>query len=192
MPGIAPPAGGWKQADDADVLKASIAGDDGAWSELVARYGRLVASIPRRYGLGREACEDIFQEVFSILVRQLAGIRRQPGLPKWFITTTHRVCRRCFKQVKHVTGGESELLSGQEPPPDLLVHWERQHMVRQALRRLGGRCEQLLIALYTDQGVASYEEIAAKLNMPEGSIGPGRARCLGKLMEIMESMEAAE
>ncbi len=191
-PGITPPAGGWKRADDADVLKASIAGDEGAWGELVARYSRLVASIPRRYGLDREACEDIFQEVFSILVRQLAGIRRRTGLPKWFITTTHRVCRQWFRQAKHATEGESELLGGREPPPDLLVHWERQHMVRQALRRLGGRCEQLLIALYTDQGVASYEEVAAKLNMPEGSIGPCRARCLRKLMEIMESMEAAE
>ncbi len=189
---IAPPAGGWKRADDADVLKASIAGDQGAWNELVARYGRIVASIPRRYGLDREACEDIFQEVFSILVRQLPGIRRRTGLPKWFITTTHRVCRQWFRQVKHATGAESELLSGREPPPELLVHWERQHMVRQALRRLGGRCEQLLTALYTDQGVASYEEVAAKLDMPEGSIGPGRARCLRKLMEIIESMEAAE
>ena len=84
------------------------------------------------------------------------------------------------------------MFSGREPPPDLLVHWERQHLVRTALRRLGGRCEQLLVALYTDQGPAGYEEVAAKLDMPEGSIGPGRARCLSKLLEIMKSMEAAE
>ena len=196
-----PPAGGWKQADDADVLHASVAGDEGAWAELVARYSRLVVSIPQRYGLGREACEDIFQEVFAILVRQLPGIRRRTGLPKWFITTTHRVCRQWFKQArhdtqvkhdKHVIGDGSELVNGREPTPDLLVQWERQQLVRQALRRLGGRCEQLLVALYTDQGVAGYEEVAAKLDMPEGSIGPGRARCLRKLLEIMESMEATE
>lgn len=191
-PGAAPPADGWTRADDADVLTASVAGDDAAWAELVARYGRLVVSVPRRYGLGREACEDIFQEVFAILVRQLPGIRRRTGLPKWFITTTHRVCRQWFKQLKHAAGDGSELLSGREPPPDLLVHWERQQMVRQALRRLGGHCEQLLLALYTEQGVASYEEVAAKLDMPEGSIGPARARCLRKLLEIMEPMKAAE
>ena len=75
-PGAAPPVDGWTRADDADVLTASVAGDDAAWSELVARYGRLVVSVPRRYGLGREACEDIFQEVFAILVRQLPEIGR--------------------------------------------------------------------------------------------------------------------
>jgi len=195
---MSPPTEGWKRADDADVLKACVAGDEEAWAELVARYGRLVVSIPRRYGLGREACEDIFQEVFAILVRQLAGIRRRTGLPKWFITTTHRVCRQWFQQAKqgkhdnHALGDESAMISGREPPPDLLVQWERQHLVGQALRRLGGRCEQLLIALYTDQGGDGYEEVAAKLEMPAGSIGPGRARCLRKLMEIIESMEAAE
>ena len=174
------------------MLTASVAGDDGAWAELVARYGRLVASIPRRYGLGREASEDIFQGVFAILVRPLSGIRRRPGLPKCFIATTPRVSPQSFKQLKHAAGDGSELLSGREPPPDLLVHWERQQMVRQALRRLGGRCEQLLLALYTEQGVASYEEVAAKLDMAEGSIGPARARCLRKLLEIMEPMKAAE
>ena len=59
----------------------------------------------------------------------------------------------------------------------------------QALRRLGGRCEQLLVALYTNQGGPGYEEVAAKLDMPQGSIGPERARCLHKLLEIMDSMD---
>ena len=87
------------------------------------------------------------------------------------------------------TTDESKLLSARRPPPDMLVQLEQQHLVRQALRRLGGRCEQLLVALYTNQGGPGYEEVAAKLDMPQGSIGPARARCLHKLLEIMDSMD---
>ncbi len=182
-------ASGWKHVTDAEVVAASLASDQDAWRELVARYSRLVYSIPRRYGLGREACDDVFQEVFAVFVRQLPGIRRQTGLPKWFITTTHRVCRQWFKRADASSGTGSDLLSARQPPPEMLVQWEQQHLVRQALRRLGGRCEQLLVALYTDQGGPGYEEVSTKLDMPQGSIGPARARCLRKLLEMMDSMD---
>ena len=48
---------------------------------------------------------------------------------------------------------------------------------------------QLLTALYAEQSAGGYEEVATKLSMPRGSIGPARARCLRKLMEIMDSMD---
>ncbi len=185
----AAPERGWKQAEDAAVLDASLAGDQGAWSELVARYSRLVYSIPRRYGLDRDACDDVFQEVFAIFVRQLPGIRRRDGLPKWFITTTHRVCRHWFRQARKSMGQQPDTRIARQPPAELLLEWERQHHLRLALRRLGGRCEQLLVALYTNQGGATYSEVATKLDMPEGSIGPARARCLRKLSNILSSME---
>ena len=62
-------------------------------------------------------------------------------------------------------------------------------MLRQALRRLGGPCEQLLVALYTNQGGASYADVADQLSIPEGSIGPARGRCLRKLSDILNLME---
>ncbi len=156
---------------------------------MVTRYSRLVFSIPRRYGLDRDSCEDVFQEVFSIFVRQLPGIRRRTGLPKWFITTTHRVCRQWFSQAKKSAGGESEAISARRPPPDRLAEWERQHLLRLALRRLGGECEQLLVALYCNHAATSYHDVASKLDMPAGSVGPIRARCLRKLSDILSLME---
>ncbi len=79
-----------------------------------------------------------------------------------------------------------------QPPPEQIAEWERQHVVRLALRRLGGKCEQLLIALYCNHGTASYQDVASKLDMPPGSIGPVRARCLRKLSEILNELEGAE
>ncbi len=139
--------------------------------------------------MDRDACEDVYQEVFSIFVRRMGTIRRSTALPKWFITTTHRVCHQWFKQAQRSRAEQTHPIDDPVPAPDLLLEWERQHVVRQALRRLGGRCEELLVALYTDQGPEAYEDVARRLGIPEGSIGPTRARCLGKLTKIMESLE---
>jgi RNA polymerase sigma factor (sigma-70 family) len=179
----------WSQRGDEAVIAACVAGDQAAWNELVDRYGRLVYAIPRRYGLDPEACDDIFQEVFSILVRQLPRIRRRSGLPKWFITTTHRVCRAWFGRARRRAGADPHPAEAAAPPPELILQLERQHIVRQALRRLGGPCERLLTALYTDHGATSYEDVSRLLNVPIGSIGPMRARCLAKLLDLIERLE---
>ena len=142
--------------------------------------------------MDRDICEDIFQEVFAILVGQLGRIRSQTGLPKWFITTTHRVCRQWFKRSQRSAGAELPVIDGPVPPPEHLMRWEQHQLVRQSLRRLGGRCEQLLLALYSNQGSDSYEQVARQLHIPVGSIGPTRTRCLQKLMEILAAMEAED
>lgn len=158
----------------------------------MSRYGSLVLSIPRHYGMDRDVCDDIFQEVFSILVGQLGRIRSQTGLPKWFITTTHRVCCQLFKRSQRSASAELPVIEGPAPPPEQIMRWERHQLVRQALRGLGGRCEELLLALYSNQGTDRYEQVARQLHIPVGSIGPTRARCLQKLMEILAAMEAEE
>ncbi len=76
----------------------------------------------------------------------------------------------------------------EEPAAEMVQRLERQHVVRQSLRRLGGRCEQLLTALFLTPGQPRYETIAAELGMKVGSIGPTRARCFEKLEKILVEM----
>lgn len=68
---------------------------------------------------------------------------------------------------------------------DALADAEQRNLVRLGLRRLGGRCEQLLTALFLATGDPSYEAISESLGMPIGSIGPTRARCFRKLEAIL-------
>lgn len=173
------------QVQDADLLESALSGSREAWAEFVARYSRLVYSIPRRYGMDVHASEDVFQEVFSIFLRQVRGIRNRTGLPKWFLTTAHRVCRQSCAAARRRVVLEGPLADA-APPADLAARWERQHVVRRALARLGGRCEELIAALYTHNGPAAYAEIAQRLGMPPGAIGPTRARCLQKLLKLLE------
>ena len=46
----------------------------------------------------------------------------------------------------------------------------------------------LLTLLYHDADDAvAYDEVARRLDMPLGSVGPTRARCLGKLRKLLEA-----
>jgi RNA polymerase sigma factor (sigma-70 family) len=188
----APASPRWRRVRDTALVEACLDGDEDAWSELVFRYSRLVYSIPRRYGLDVDASQDVFQEVFAILVRQLPRIRRQAGLPKWLMTTTHRVCRQWFNRAARTPEAHLQPLDDDEPPPTQMLKWERQHLVHQALRELGGRCEELLTALFTHQGPTNYQDVARALGIAVGSIGPSRARCFAKLLEIYQRLERGD
>ena len=175
--------------DDQALLDRCEAGDEEAWRTLVARYERLVYAIPHRYGLGEEAAKDIFQEVFTVLVRQLPTLRRRTGLPKWLISTTRNTCRKWLRQRDRAVSGVADGEEPADPPPQAILRLESQHLVREALQRLGGRCEELIGILYSPHGPVGYGEAARRLGVPVGSIGPTRARCLQKLLEQLEALE---
>lgn len=169
---------------DPALIRACRLGEQDAWSALVAQYGRLVFSIPRRYGFAEVDCEDITQTVFASLTRSLASLNDDTRLSAWLITTTHRECWRVRKRARREEAAATLLEYAEAPPVEDMARWERQHLVRQALARLGGLCEQLLTALFRT-GHADYQQIARELDMKVGSIGPTRARCFTKFEKIL-------
>jgi DNA-directed RNA polymerase specialized sigma24 family protein len=70
-----------------------------------------------------------------------------------------------------------------EPPDAHVLASERDEVLWKAFAALPPRCQQLLRVLIADP-VLSYQEVAASLQMPIGSIGPTRARCLSRLRRL--------
>jgi RNA polymerase sigma factor (sigma-70 family) len=165
---------------------------------LVRRYERLVYSIPRRCGLHEEDAEDIFQTVWVKLLENLEKLRDEDRLAAWLITTTQREAWRVRRQSRRsvpfsATGpdadGELALdeLPATEPlPHDAVVRLEEEQTVREALGEMGERCRTLLGSLYFTDPPLSYAEIGGRLGVPEGSIGPTRARCLQQFKKLLE------
>ncbi len=177
---------------DKELIQACLAGDQDAWNLLVKRYGRLVYSIPRRYGLSEADADDVFQSVFTILFRKLPSIRDQTRSSAWLIRTTHRECYRIAKRSRRDPEIDRTTVDVSGPSDEQALAWERQHLVRQALHRLGGRCEQLLTALFLSTGPPNYKAIAEQLGMKVGTIGPARARCFEKMETILIEMGITE
>ncbi len=173
---------------DPALVQSCIDGKETAWKELVERYGRLVYSISLRCGLSPTDADDVFQNVFTILLRHLGKLRNQTTLSAWLITTTYRESWRLRKGTSIHSELNEIIPDGSPPLGDELLRWERDQQVREALDRLDDRCRALLSALFLDPDEPSYETIATRVGMPVGSIGPTRARCFKKLEALLIEM----
>ena len=176
---------------DRKLIIACRRGDERAWETIIARYERLVFSIARRHGLSADDAADVTQTVFIILLQSIDRLPDGVNLGGWLTTVTRRHTWRAMTRLGRELPGEKEdvaesvtLLGRQTSNP--VDRWEMLQAMHESLNRLGGRCRQLLLALYFDTTEPSYAEVATRLNMPVGSIGPTRARCLAKLKVLLE------
>lgn len=186
--------------DDALVAQCR-AGRQAAWSTLVRRYQRLVYTVPRRAGLSDDQAADVFQAAFSRLFEHLDRIDDASRVRAWLVTTarreTLRVIEESRRRVDLVSGpaGEDESddpfdrIADPSPLPEALLAELQEHdRLRQALDRLEPRHRQLLELLFLQDEPPPYSEIAARLGIAEGSIGPTRARALEKLRTALAAL----
>lgn len=182
------------------LVQRCLHGDAGAWSMLVERYARLVHAVPVRHGLTPAEVDDVGQEVFLALAQNLHDIDDPERLPGWLVTTARRLSWRTIQRRRQEetidmqesqavdTGKLTPIVSAMPTPDDLLQTWGRQEALGQGLNRLQPRCRDLLSLLFLDAEEPSYDEISAQLDLPKGSIGPTRNRCLQQLRTILEGL----
>ena len=181
------------QPTDRELLIACREGDESAWEVLVDRYQRLIYAIPRRAGLNEDQASEVFQEVFATLLQKLNDITDPDRLHAWLVTTARRKTWRLMSKerlLRSVTDEErdEELIAVVDIallPDETLVRLEEQHRIRTALLALDERCQKLLTLLYYQPDPPSYAEIAEAFGTSEGSIGPTRARCLKKMLQLL-------
>ena len=109
---------------DPRLIARCVDGDQAAWDDLVDRYGRLVYSIARRYGLDADA-DDVFQNVFSALFRSLDRLRDKGRLSSWLITTTHRECWRVGRRPGGPEDLDQHIVDVSAPSDEQAAQWER-------------------------------------------------------------------
>lgn len=169
-----------------DLLSAAARGDQRAWDQLVTRYMPLVLSVVRRFGLSEKDAEDVSQTVWLRLVEHLDSIREPKALPGWITTTTRNESLALIKvkqRAEPVDPMAGWLLDLDQNAPDVdnaLLKAEWQQALRDGLAALDPGQRNLLLLLVAEPPL-SYEEIGRTLDMPIGSIGPTRIRCLKKL-----------
>ncbi len=173
---------------DRDLIRDCHAGDVRAWERLLDRYERLVFSIPLNYGLTTDDAADITQITFTILIQSLDTLRDDTRLAGWLATVARRHTWRVLARYRREAVNPFEDLGEQETfdgSVDPLARWELIEWLDHGLNRLDERCRRLLLALYFDPERPSYAQIAMHMNMPVGSIGPTRARCLEQLKRYL-------
>lgn len=184
------------ETTDKQLLLACRRGDEAAWEALVNRYQRLMYAIPRRAGLNDDQAAEVFQDVFTTLFQKLNDIDNPDRLHAWLVTTAKRKTWRVIskdRRTSQLGSGDDEQLDelaripDEAPLPDeALLKLEEQHRIRGTLELLDERCQKLLRLLFYTAETPAYSEIAATLGTSEGSIGPTRARCLEKMLRLLD------
>lgn len=174
-----------------DLVRSAAFGDEGAWEAIVARYNGLLWHIVRAYRLSDSEAADVVQTTWLRLVQHLGRIRNPEVVGAWLVTTARRESLRVLCQAgrERPTADIDDLEAAadrheQDPEAQTLAA-EVNGMLWRCVDGLPARHRTLLRALMADPP-ASYQEISAALNIPIGSIGPTRARCLQRLRRSAE------
>lgn len=181
------------------LVERCRAGDHEAWERLVDRYGRLVHAVALREGLSREDAADVTQDVFIALMEHLDRLRRPERLPWWLMTVARRMAWHRRDRGRTVDAvAEVDLVidldAGTVVPErrdgaELPDGWLEAAWVHEAVATLGHPCRALLELLFLDPVEPSYAQVSRLLDMPVGSIGACRARCLDRLRRRLGTEE---
>ena len=166
----------WRQGD-ADALNA-----------LVRILSPVLWHIVRAYGLDRDATDDVVQTTWLTLVRQGEAIRDERAVLRWLTITARREAWRVSQRSRRASPSDDEVLDAALPrqvsaETTALLDDEQRTLWRH-VTKLSERCQRLIrVIAFCDR--PDYAGLAEELQMPIGSIGPTRGRCLDKLRALM-------
>ncbi|GLY00511.1 RNA polymerase sigma factor [Actinoplanes rectilineatus] len=177
---------GWQDTSDEDLVKRIRAGERDAWQALVRRYSGRLWAVARGMRLRPDDAADAVQTTWLRLVERLDDLREPDRVGGWLTTTMRRQCLDTLARRQRVIDQDrfDELPGPSEPLDRHLLRTERDAALWRAFRSLGPRCETLLRLLLADPP-PSYALVSVTLDMPIGSIGPTRQRCLARLREVL-------
>ncbi|MCC6737961.1 MAG: sigma-70 family RNA polymerase sigma factor [Planctomycetia bacterium] len=169
--------------EERDLLKRCERGDESAYRELVERFERPLIQFIVRYVDDRALAEDLFQETFLRVLKNLRTYRPEGAFSTWLYTIARNLCLDHIKHVKKVRmtsmdapvgeeGGkvlylQDVLRDGGMAPEDRAELTEEELRVRECVSQLPGiKKEALILRVYHN---LSYKEIAEITDCPVGT-----------------------
>jgi RNA polymerase sigma factor (sigma-70 family) len=150
---------------------------------VVRRLTARIRAVARAHRLPAHDVEDVVQLTWLRLLEHGRDIREPAALGAWLHTTARRESLRVLHEAARLQPVADDALAEPVAAPgadDELEQREAAAVLARAIDALPARQRALMGALLADDG-PSYAHIAHRLDMPIGSIGPTRARCMDRL-----------
>jgi RNA polymerase sigma-70 factor (ECF subfamily) len=169
--------------DEAGLVRRCLAGDEAGMRTLVERYQGLVFGVCYRMLNHREDAEDVTQEVFLRVFRNLDKWDTQRPFKPWLLTITTNRCRT-FLEKRSRQAPASELIA------DLAVQSCEKDVrdladeLQLALERLREEYRTCFILFY--QGQVSCAEIGEVMGCPRGTVKTWLHRARLELAEHLQ------
>lgn len=172
----------WDKARGA--FTAWRAGDAAAVDDLVSAMTPVLWQVVRAYGHDREAAEDVIQTTWLGFMRLHPTIADPQAVASWLITSARRGAAAHARTARRAAPVEDEALAAalldEVSAETVAVLDDEAARLWEAVAAVDERCRRLLrVIAFMDR--PDYQSLSQELDMPLGSIGPTRARCLAKV-----------
>src|SRR5512143_3857120 len=160
---------------DTELIERCLRKDNSAWDLVVARFRRKVFHIAYKFTGKHDEAEDLSQEIFLKVFRSLDKFNRDADFSTWLSSVARNYCidrYRASKREREVV--VEDLLAFDLAPASsgnpyrALEDQDRRSLVRRGLELLPGKLREAVI-LRDLQGL-SYQEMAVRLALPEGTV----------------------
>jgi RNA polymerase sigma-70 factor (ECF subfamily) len=185
---------------DLQLVERCLAGDEGAWEDLVKTHTRRVYSICYRFTGKDSEAQDLTQEVFLRLFRTLKSFRAGEGsFTVWLSRMTRNLLIDNYRRTRadRVTDSIEDQLPMLEEravgvgsrADGILAGREASEMLQAALQRLSPELRETVIL--RDLEELEYKEIAETLGVPEGTVKSRLNRGRAELARILRKYQVA-
>jgi RNA polymerase sigma-70 factor (ECF subfamily) len=174
---------GDEQCTSGDLLTRALAGERAAFAALVRQHQRAVYSLALRMLSDRHAAEDLAQEVFLQLYRNLSAVRSEAHLGFWLRkVTVHRAIDRLRRSPRFESAAPEELAAAESltQPADPLL----ERRLRALVGELPAGARAVVLLRYQED--LDPVEIARTLGMPINTVKSHLRRSLAQLRERLD------
>jgi len=182
------------------LIEQCLAGDQAAWDLIVRQNWRKVFNVAYKFVGKHDEAEDLTQDIFLKIFKALASFDRRANFQTWIISISRNLCIDHYRSVRkerqtiarEVDTTDLQPASTDRGPYQAAEHQDLRGLLRLALQKLPLTLRTAVVL--RDLQELSYQEIADRLGLPEGTvksrINRGRIELAHQLRRLQDKQPA--
>src|SRR6476469_4676318 len=158
------------------LIEQCLTGDQVAWEMIVRQHWRKVFNVAYKFVGTHDEAEDLTQDIFLKIFKALATFDRRANFQTWIISISRNLCIDHYRSVRKerqtiardVDSTELQPATTERGPYAQAEHQDLRAQLRQALETLPMTLRTAVVL--RDLQELSYQEIADRLGLPEGTV----------------------
>jgi RNA polymerase sigma-70 factor (ECF subfamily) len=158
------------------LIQRCLKGDQAAWEAIVRQHWRKVFNVAYKFVGKHDQAEDLTQDIFLKIFKSLDTFDRRANFQTWLISVSRNLCidhYRSVRKERETIDRDTDASELSPPSPDqgpfaVLEQRDRVVLLRQALSALPETLRTAVVM--RDIQELSYQEIADRLHLPEGTV----------------------
>jgi RNA polymerase sigma-70 factor (ECF subfamily) len=158
------------------LIQRCLQGDQAAWEAIVRQHWRKVFNVAYKFVAKHDEAEDLTQEIFLKVFKSLNTFDRRANFQTWLISVSRNLCIDHYRSVRKERetidrAVDTTDIAPAAPDPGPIAALEQRDRVMLLRQALAALPETLRTAVVLrDIQELTYQEIADKLQLPEGTV----------------------